>query len=140
MLLVAQAGGVGVLGPDAVHGVVDLRGRPVVHLEGRGYPLERVPLHPAARRREEEASVQIPVAQTHFRATRKREDVFSPLLLQGSEVLLEGRANLAQQLHQRMAQEAGIGWLGVEGVGSRSGRQTHITLPHSAFFNSESRE
>lgn len=44
----------------------------------------------------------------------------SPFLLQGSEVLLEGRADLAQQLHQRMAQEAGVGWLGVEGVGSRS--------------------
>ena len=24
-----------------------------------------------------------------------------------------------------MAQEAGIGWLGVKGVGSRSGKQTH---------------
>lgn len=48
-----------------------------------------------------------------------------PFLLQGSEVLLEGRADLAQQLHQRMAQEAGIGWLRVEGVGSRSGAHIH---------------
>lgn len=48
----------------------------------------------------------------------------APFLLQGSEVLLEGRADLAQQLHQRMAQEAGIGWLRVEGVGSRSESQT----------------
>lgn len=50
---------------------------------------------------------------------------FLPFLLQGSEVLLEGRADLAQELHQWMAQEAGIGWLGVKGVSSRSGKQTH---------------
>lgn len=51
--------------------------------------------------------------------------MFSPFLLQGSEILLEGRADLAQQLHQRMAQEAGIGWFGIEGVGSRSVIHTH---------------
>lgn len=55
----------------------------------------------------------------------KWKETFAPFLLQGSEVLLEDRADLAQQLHQRMAQEAGIGWLGVKGVGGRSG--THIT-------------
>lgn len=44
--------------------------------------------------------------------------MFGPFLLQGSEVLLEGRADLAQQLHQRMAQEAGVGRFGVKGVGS----------------------
>lgn len=68
-------------------------------------------------------------ALAHTRITRyikksfsetKNQERFSPFLLQGSEVLLEGRADLAQQLHQRMTQEAGIGWLGVEGVGSRS--------------------
>ena len=50
----------------------------------------------------------------------KGKEKILPFLLQGSEVLLEGRADLAQQLHQRMAQEAGIGWLRVEGVGSGS--------------------
>lgn len=53
--------------------------------------------------------------------------MFLPFLLQGSEVLLKGRADLAQQLHQWMAQEAGIGWLRVEGVGSRSGGQEHFS-------------
>ena len=47
-----------------------------------------------------------------------------PCLLQDSEVLFEGRANLAQQLNQRVAQEAGVGWLGVEGVGGRPGTTT----------------
>lgn len=54
----------------------------------------------------------------------KGKEMFLPSLLQRSEVLLEGRADLAKQLHQRMAQEAGIGWLRVEGVGSRSGIYT----------------
>lgn len=54
--------------------------------------------------------------------------LYSPFLLQGSEVLLEGRADLAQQLHQRMAQEAGVGWLGVESVRSRS------AMPHSTVI------
>lgn len=44
--------------------------------------------------------------------------MFAPFLLKGSEVLLEGRADLAQQLHQRMAQKAGVGRFGVEDVGS----------------------
>jgi len=50
--------------------------------------------------------------------------LFIPRLLQGSEVLLEGGADLAQQLHQRMAQEAGVGWLRVEGIGRGPGN-TH---------------
>lgn len=48
-----------------------------------------------------------------------------PFLLQGSEVLLEGRAYLAQQLNQRVAEEAGVGWLGVEGVRGRPRTQHH---------------
>lgn len=46
-----------------------------------------------------------------------------PFLLQGSEVLLEGWTDLAQQLYQGVAQEAGVGWLGVKGV--RGGPTTH---------------
>lgn len=34
-------------------------------------------------------------------------------------MLLKGRADLAQQLHQRVAQEAGVGWFWVESVGGR---------------------
>lgn len=37
-----------------------------------------------------------------------------PFLLQHSEVLFEGRADLVEQLHQGMAEEAGASWLGVE--------------------------
>lgn len=48
-----------------------------------------------------------------------------PFFLQGSEVLFEGGADLAQQLHQRMAQKTGVGWLRVEGVGSRSERKNN---------------
>lgn len=59
-----------------------------------------------------------------------------PFLLQGSEVLLEGRAYLAQQLNQRVAQEAGVGWLGVEGVGGRPGTQQHHG--HLIMVNSRS--
>lgn len=131
MLLVAQTGGVGVFGSDAVHGVVHLWSCPTVHLEGRRYPFKRVPLHSAAT-----VSVDInTVIQwteatpllTHTHVCHLYMDSVSratrpvPFLLQGSEVFLEGRADLAQQLYQRMAQETGISWFGVEGVGSRSG-------------------
>lgn len=47
VLLVAQPGGVGVLCPDTVHGVLCLRGRPAVHLERSGYPLKGVSLNPS---------------------------------------------------------------------------------------------
>lgn len=49
VLLVTQAGGVGILSSHAVHGVVYLRSGPAVHLERCGYPLERVSLDPAAK-------------------------------------------------------------------------------------------
>lgn len=48
MLLITQAGGVGVLSSNTVHGVVYLRSCPAVHLERRGYPLKRVSLDSAA--------------------------------------------------------------------------------------------
>lgn len=34
-----------------------------------------------------------------------------------------------------MAQEAGVGWLRVEGVGSRSGRQTHIIRTYLSLIS-----
>ena len=46
-----------------------------------------------------------------------------PFLLQSAEVFFEGRTDLAQQLYQRVTQEAWIGWLGVECVGGRSAIQ-----------------
>lgn len=49
----------------------------------------------------------------------------SPFLLQGSEVLLEGRADLTQQFHQRVAQKAGVGRFRVEIV---SGGPKQVTL------------
>lgn len=49
VLLITQAGGVGVLSSDTVHGVVYLRSCPAVHLERCGYPLKRVSLDPAAK-------------------------------------------------------------------------------------------
>lgn len=49
VLLITQAGGVGVLSSDTVHGVVHLRSCPAVHLERRGHPLKRVSLDPAAK-------------------------------------------------------------------------------------------
>lgn len=47
VLLITQAGGVGVLSSNTVHGVVYLWSCPAVHLERRGYPLKRVSLDPA---------------------------------------------------------------------------------------------
>lgn len=64
----------------------------------------------------------------------KGEEMFLPFLLQGSEVLLKGRADLAQQLHQRMAQEAGIGWFRIEGIGSRSGIHTSTFFIIACYF------
>ncbi len=48
VLLVTQAGGVGVLSSNTVHGVIYLRSCPAVHLERRGYPLKWVSLDPTA--------------------------------------------------------------------------------------------
>lgn len=47
--------------------------------------------------------------------TRGRDEAEAlPFLLQRSEVFFEGRADLVEQLHQGMAEEAGAGRLGVE--------------------------
>lgn len=46
-----------------------------------------------------------------------------PFLLQGREVPLEGGADLIQELHQGMAEEAGVGRLGVEVVGGGPARR-----------------
>lgn len=50
----------------------------------------------------------------------------SPFLLQGGEVLLKGWADLTQQFHQRVAQEAGVGRLRVEIVGGGPKQKTLI--------------
>lgn len=52
VLLVAQPGGIGILRPHAVHGVLRLGGCPAVHLEWGGDPLEGVALDPASSRGE----------------------------------------------------------------------------------------
>lgn len=49
VLLITQAGGVGILSPNTVHGVVYLRSCPAVYLERRGYPLKRMSLDPTAK-------------------------------------------------------------------------------------------
>ena len=49
VLLITQAGGVGVLSSDTVHRVVYLWSCPAVHLERCGYPLKRVSLDPGAK-------------------------------------------------------------------------------------------
>lgn len=49
VLLITQAGGVGILSPNTVHGVVYLRSCPAVYLERSGYPLKRVSLDPTAK-------------------------------------------------------------------------------------------
>lgn len=48
VLLITQPRGVGVLCAHAVHGMLCLGGRPAVHLEWGGNPLERVALDPTA--------------------------------------------------------------------------------------------
>lgn len=50
VLLVAQPGGVGILRPHAIHGVLRLGRCPAIHLEWGGDPLEGVALDPAASR------------------------------------------------------------------------------------------
>lgn len=50
VLLIAQPRGVGILCTHTVHGMLCLRGRPAVHLERGGNPLEWVALDPVAGR------------------------------------------------------------------------------------------
>lgn len=59
---------------------------------------------------------------------RDRQAKALPFLLQGGKVFFEGWADLVEQLHQGMAEEAGAGRLGVEVV-RRGPAERAITVP-----------
>lgn len=117
VLVLAHAAGVRLLGSDTVQAVVSLMGDPGEHLERRGDPLIRVLLDSGSQQVTEKRSEYF--CFTGMKVSPDTlQTVCSPLLLQGTEGFPESRADLIQQLNQRVAKDCGDCRFRVEVEGS----------------------